>query len=590
MDRQPPPYRSFKLLLALAVIALGLLSMIRSLSQSQTMLVSSQDSQLLKTALSVDNNIRGHFNWYCSDLTYITSREEFQAAERQWLERGEAEPLLEHLRENPLTQTGRIHSMLVVAEGEIALSTGGSVDYTFVNRLGEVMGVDVCLCEDSAGNLYIALLHTGDRAGYAALIEGSTFFAIAEAQSAAEHQDRILLLDASGQYFFHRSAEGARIDRVSGLSSQEHPGLLQLQTVQSSKEQQAVFYQSGNSGQKPYTVRMMTLPDAANANGCFTIGLAHNFEESTRPFHFMTLQAAVSSAVIVAGIALLLIFLFRSHQHNRQVEEELSLLRTKAQTMEQLNRQTQELAHHQRLETIGTLTSSIAHEFNNLLTPIMGYSILVLEHLPEEDSESYDNMLEIYNASRKAKEIISRLSDLSRKNPSSAFQDISPDALVQRALTVTAPARPKQVEVETHLDCAQAVLRCNELQISQMLLNLILNAFQAMEAAGGLLTISTAARAGAVLLQVEDTGPGIPPEVQEKMFEPFFTTKETGKGTGLGLAIVRQVVEDHRGTIEVTSAPGQGTRFTLSFPLYPQEDTSAHENLPLGGEGALPTE
>ena len=74
-----------------------------------------------------------------------------------------------------------------------------------------------------------------------------------------------------------------------------------------------------------------------------------------------------------------------------------------------------ELAHHQRLETIGTLTSSISHEFNNLLTPIMGYSLLTLENLPDEENELYDYVLEIYNASQKAKTIISRLSDLSRK-------------------------------------------------------------------------------------------------------------------------------------------------------------------------------
>ena len=94
--------------------------------------------------------------------------------------------------------------------------------------------------------------------------------------------------------------------------------------------------------------------------------------------------------------------------------------------MEALNRKNQELAHHDRLQTIGTLTSSIAHEFNNLLTPIMGYSILVLEQLPSDAEELYDNVLEIYNSSRKAKEIIARLSDLSRKTP------LSPSSMYPR--------------------------------------------------------------------------------------------------------------------------------------------------------------
>ena len=88
------------------------------------------------------------------------------------------------------------------------------------------------------------------------------------------------------------------------------------------------------------------------------------------------------------------------------------------------------------------MASSIAHEFNNLLTPIMGYSILVLEKLPSEEEELYDNVLEIYEASRKAKTIVSRLSDLSRKNSPSAFQRIVPDSLLRKVLEICAPAKP----------------------------------------------------------------------------------------------------------------------------------------------------
>ena len=130
--------------------------------------------------------------------------------------------------------------------------------------------------------------------------------------------------------------------------------------------------------------------------------------------------------------------------------------------------------------------SSIAHEFNNnLLTPIMGYSILVLEQLPSDAEELYDNVLEIYNSSRKAKEIIARLSDLSRKNTSLTFQYVSPDELVRKVLAVASPARPPHVEVRTDLACRHLWLRGNEIQLSQMLLNLILNAYHAMEPGGG---------------------------------------------------------------------------------------------------------
>ena len=249
------------------------------------------------------------------------------------------------------------------------------------------------------------------------------------------------------------------------------------------------------------------------------------------------------------------------------------MLRKKNEAMEELNRQTQELAHHQRLETIGTLTSSIAHEFNNLLTPLMGYSILVLEQLPPEDTELYDSMLEIYSASQKAKTIISRLSDLSRKNASLTYQFLSPDELARRVLEVSAPARPAKVEVRLEPGCPHPWLYGNETQLSQLLLNLVLNSFHAMSEEGGTLTLSTAVEGEWVLFRVMDTGQGIPPEVLPKIFDPFFTTKDSGKGTGLGLAIVRQVTEEHQGEITVDSQVGKGTVITVRFPIHRREKT-----------------
>ena len=234
--------------------------------------------------------------------------------------------------------------------------------------------------------------------------------------------------------------------------------------------------------------------------------------------------------------------------------------------MEELNRRTQDLAHHQRLQTIGTLTSSIAHEFNNLLTPIMGYSLMALERLGPEEEELYDDILEIYNASRKAKDIISRLNDLSRKNTELSFREVSPDELVRKTLSVANPAKPAKVEIRLDLNCWDQRMRANEIQLNQLLLNLVLNGFHAMEQRGGIMTISTGFDENNIDIQVSDTGCGIAEEVLPQIFDPFFTTKETGRGTGLGLAIVAQVVEDHKGTIRVKSEIGKGTTFFVSLP------------------------
>ena len=176
---------------------------------------------------------------------------------------------------------------------------------------------------------------------------------------------------------------------------------------------------------------------------------------------------------------------------------------------------------------------------------------------------------------QKAKEIIARLSDLSRKNTSLTFQYVSPDELVRKVLAVASPARPPHVEVRTDLACRHLWLRGNEIQLSQMLLNLILNAYHAMEPGGGTLTVATRPEGEFLCFQVSDTGSGISPEGLPHIFEPFFTTKERGKGTGLGLAIVRQVMEEHKGTIAIDTAPGRGTTMLLRFPTItpPEEDT-----------------
>lgn len=268
--------------------------------------------------------------------------------------------------------------------------------------------------------------------------------------------------------------------------------------------------------------------------------------------------------LIAAGAGLLLLFFLCLISRSQR---EIRALRRKNDAMERLNRQTQLLAHHQRLEIMGTLTSSIAHEFNNLLTPIMGYSLMALERIDEADTELYDALLEVYGASQKAKALISRLSDLSRNNSDAFFRQVSPDELVRKTLDVASPAKPEQVEVKLNLNCWEQRIPANELQLSQLLLNLILNSFHAMKD-GGVLTVDTWFDEDTVFLRVADTGCGIPGDVLPHIFDPFFTTKKEGEGTGLGLAIAAQVAEDHHGEIHVESREEEGTAFTVTLPRF----------------------
>ena len=279
-----------------------------------------------------------------------------------------------------------------------------------------------------------------------------------------------------------------------------------------------------------------------------------------------TIYAMLSGCLIMSGIGILGILILHMLRRTTRIQREAEALRRKNEAMEALNSQTRKLAHHQRLEIIGTLTSSIAHEFNNLLTPILGYSLMALERLPDDESELYDELLEIYSSSCKAKEIISRLSDLSRKQTETSFREVAPDDLIRKMVRVAEPAKMESVQIQMNLNCWDQRLVANEIQLSQLILNLILNGFHAMEGHGGILTISTSFDETYIQILVTDTGCGISKENQSKIFEPFFTTKETGKGTVLGLAIVAQVVEDHHGKIQVDSREGRGTSFRVSLP------------------------
>ena len=278
-----------------------------------------------------------------------------------------------------------------------------------------------------------------------------------------------------------------------------------------------------------------------------------------------SLHLAISLGVFLLGVLLLVSCVATLLYENYRNARELKRLQERQEVLEQIKERTQALAHHQRLETIGTLTASISHEFNNLLTPIMSYSLLTLEKLPPEEEELYDNILEIYNASQKAKVIISRLSDLSRKNAPRHFHTGCVDEQVRKALEIAMPAKPEQVAVKLNLNCLDIPIRANEIQLCQMFLNLILNAFQAMED-GGTLEIDTTFDDDLVHVYLQDTGIGIPAQIRDKVFAPFFTTKESGRGTGLGLAIVAQVVEDHNGYVGFDDVPGGGTRFHVALP------------------------
>jgi signal transduction histidine kinase len=232
-----------------------------------------------------------------------------------------------------------------------------------------------------------------------------------------------------------------------------------------------------------------------------------------------------------------------------------------------------QLTETQRLATIGTIAAVIAHEFNNLLTPVVSYSQFALQSAEGEkpDMDLVRKALsKTFQASTKAGKICTSMLALARGH--SIFGEVVVQQLVDEVLLVLARDPQKdgialRVQIQPDLR-----VQGDPVQLEQVLLNLLINARQAMLGKGGSLTVK-ASRSddGEVRIQVIDTGAGIPEKLLPKIFQPFFTTKGTArpgesKGTGLGLAICKEIVEHHKGHIEVQSELGKGTTFTIMLP------------------------
>ena len=559
---------------SLFLILSGLIMTVRVINQYEEIAVTARDDQLFGLARSVDRSVASYLRRYSENLKYTVERWMFINAESTWLEGGDETDLLLRMKDNIVLQDELIIALLATRDDAVLLSSDGKTDYVFPPLAGRQSGSEpIRPCVAGDGGVYLAFgIERENGLTYYALMDLIGFYRRVAADLTVGTDDRILLMDAGGKTLVHNTHEGIRVDTIARMDNTycDYYGIEHLLTAQEADSEQAVFYEAYTcQGEGPFTSRIAVVPANANTNGFFVVGASTNYDEAMRPMSMAAFRLITYGSMAVIGILLLAVVALWLLRRGARTDKELAALRQKNAVMEELNRQTQELAHHQRLQTIGTLTSSIAHEFNNLLTPIMGYSLMAMEQLPDQESGLYDDLLEIYQASQKAKDIISRLSDLSRKNTALTFRYVEPDTLVHKVLEVAQPVRPARVEVETHLDCRHVWILGNEIQLSQLLLNLILNAYHAMEETGGVLSITTDMEEENVRFTVRDTGCGIPEEVLPQIFEPFFSTKETGKGTGLGLAIVRQVVEEHKGTISVESREGEGTTFVVTFPVTP---------------------
>ncbi|MFQ5709789.1 MAG: ATP-binding protein [bacterium] len=235
-----------------------------------------------------------------------------------------------------------------------------------------------------------------------------------------------------------------------------------------------------------------------------------------------------------------------------------------AERTRELRESQTQLVHQEKMASLGVLAAGLAHEIGNPLTSISSV-VQILQRKVQDDKIKQQLHLLSENIRRISK-TVRELVDFSRP-AKSELRPAQINDLVRTALGILKyDKRAKNIKLETHLDNQLPRLTLIEDHVLQVFINLILNAFDAMED-GGTLTITTSLENESVCICFQDTGKGIPKDVRKKIFEPFFTTKPVGKGSGLGLSVSYGLIKNFGGTIEVESAEGTGSKFTISLPV-----------------------
>jgi len=259
-------------------------------------------------------------------------------------------------------------------------------------------------------------------------------------------------------------------------------------------------------------------------------------------------------------------FLIEERRLLDSVAREISIIIERKRAQTEQNKLQEQLRHAERLATIGKLAAGVAHELNEPLTGILGFAEL-LKEIPGMPPQGASDIGRIESAALHAREIVRKLLLFAKQIPPKQ-KPVDINTVVRDVLPFfESRCARKSVEVHCDLGLNLPAIFADESQIRQIVMNLVVNAIQAM-GDGGQLHVSTRVVDRHVALTVRDTGVGIPEEMRSKIFLPFFTTKDAEKGTGLGLSVVLGIVKSHQGRIDVTSEAGQGSEFVVYLPTF----------------------
>ena len=403
----------------------------------------------------------------------------------------------------------------------------------------------------------------------------------------------IVVKSSSGQIIMHPDSDQWGIDVIEGRKEM-YPGL-----DYSSLETMIERQKNGETGiseyysywwmddKVPRVKKLAAYVPAYVGNDFWIISGVTDYDDFYVPIQEGFVRIILVFVGIIAILLILSVYVAKLLWDREKSESEIVYLKELNSLLEEVHRNEEVLAHQERLQIMGTITSGIAHEFNNFLTPILGYAELLMMGLSEQ-SEEYEGAREIYEAAEKATDVVRQISTLSRKNVETVYKSIAAESMLKRALKLVESVCPPPIRLEGDIQFGDTKILGNATQINQVILNICVNAIHAIGKNEGRILVrgrnvsrwQVENRVGVKLsdvwanyiqIDIEDTGKGMEPDTLRQIFDPFFTTKTGGEGTGLGLALVEQIIHSHKGYISVESEPERGSQFHIFFPVLESE-------------------
>lgn len=403
----------------------------------------------------------------------------------------------------------------------------------------------------------------------------------------------IVVKDAEGTIIMHPKKEQWGIPVIAGRKKMypdlDYSSLEKMIEDQKKRKEGISHYYSywWTNEKRPRVQKISAYPPVQIGDSFWVVSAVIDYDDLYEPIAegFLKMVCIFVGILLAAGIAVVLFG--RVMRDMRRAVREINDLKELNEQLEKMHRSEQSIAHQQRLQIMGTMTGGIAHEFNNFLTPIMGYAELLMMELPE-GSEEQDSAKEIYEASEKAKDVVRQISSLSRKNVETVYKNISIKKFMTRAERMMESVCTPLIHMESEFCVDDEMILGNATQLNQVLLNVCVNAVHAIGKNQGNIRISCHSEEKEKLaqgvieklsdvwkkyihIQVKDNGCGMDKETLRQIFDPFFTTKKGGEGTGLGLALAEQIITSHKGYIYAESKKGEGSTFHIYLPVLDTE-------------------